>query len=72
MVMLDMIDYEVILGMDWLSKYHVTIDCKKKILTFRPLEEGEFLFIVTIHKLRTPIIFAMKRDDYLTVGASVI
>ena len=29
LVVLDMPDYEVILGMDWLSKYHTTIDCQK-------------------------------------------
>ncbi|XP_062086532.1 uncharacterized protein LOC133792641 [Humulus lupulus] len=27
LIMLEMHDYEVILGMDWLSKYNVTIDC---------------------------------------------
>lgn len=27
-------DYNVVLGMDWLSKYGATIDCPKKILTF--------------------------------------
>ena len=45
LVVLDMSDYEVILGMDWLSKYHATIDCKKKIVMFRPPGQEEFLFI---------------------------
>ena len=34
LIVLDMVDYEVILGMDWLSKYHASIDCMKKIVTF--------------------------------------
>ena len=59
-VVLDMPDYEVILKMDWLSKYYATIDCKKKIVKLRPPEEEEFLFIGTTHKLRTPIISVIK------------
>ncbi|XP_062075873.1 uncharacterized protein LOC133780001 [Humulus lupulus] len=29
-------DYDVILGMDWLSKHGATIDCRKKTVEFRP------------------------------------
>ena len=31
-MILAMHDYEVILGIDWLSKYNITIDCKKKMM----------------------------------------
>ena len=41
LVVLDMFDYEVILGMDWLSKYYARIYCKKKIVIFRPPGEEE-------------------------------
>ena len=68
LVVLDMPNYEVILGMDWLSKYHATIDCQKKIVIFRPSEEEEFLFIGTTYKLRTPIISAMKARRLLDSG----
>ena len=34
LVILDMIDYYVILGMNFLSKYEATIDCKAKIVSF--------------------------------------
>ena len=30
LIMLKLQDYDVILGMDWLSKHHAKIDCKKK------------------------------------------
>ena len=30
LIVLDMQDFELILDMDWLSKYHATIDCYKK------------------------------------------
>ena len=30
---LDMIDFDVILGMDWLSSYHANLNCYAKIIT---------------------------------------
>ncbi|XP_049378055.1 uncharacterized protein LOC125842786 [Solanum stenotomum] len=33
MILLDMLDFDVILGMDWLSLYHVLLDCYAKTLT---------------------------------------
>ena len=68
LIVLEMTDYEVILGMDWLSKYHATIDCKKKIVTFRPPGEEEFCFMGTIDKLRTPVISSMKARRLLDSG----
>ena len=44
LVMLDMIDYDVILGMDFLSKYEATINCKAKTISFRPPGEEMFVF----------------------------
>ena len=67
-IVLDMVDYEVIFGMDWLSKYHASIDCMKKIVTFQPPEEEEFLFIGTTKKLRTLVISAMKAKRLLDSG----
>ncbi|XP_070002764.1 uncharacterized protein [Nicotiana sylvestris] len=33
LLLLDMIDFEIILGMDWLSPYHVVLDCDAKTVT---------------------------------------
>ncbi|XP_070042517.1 uncharacterized protein [Nicotiana tomentosiformis] len=33
LLLLDMIDFEVILGMDWLSPYHDVLDCRSKTIT---------------------------------------
>ncbi|XP_049414692.1 uncharacterized protein LOC125877444 [Solanum stenotomum] len=33
MVLLDMLDFDVILGMDWLSPYHALLDCYAKTVT---------------------------------------
>ncbi|XP_070054166.1 uncharacterized protein [Nicotiana tomentosiformis] len=38
LLLLDMIDFKVILGMDWLSSYHATLDCHAKSVTLAMLE----------------------------------
>ena len=43
-VVLDMIDYDVSLGMDFLSKYGATIGCKAKVVNFQPPGEEQFTF----------------------------
>ena len=34
LIVIDMTDYDVILGMDWLSTHHAVIDCRKKRVRF--------------------------------------
>ncbi|XP_062073030.1 uncharacterized protein LOC133777449 [Humulus lupulus] len=68
LIMLEMHDYEVILGMDWLSKYNVTIDCRKKTVIFKPSKEVEFMFIGTTSKSCIPLIFVMKARRLLESG----
>ncbi|XP_070012310.1 uncharacterized protein [Nicotiana sylvestris] len=38
LLLLDMTNFEVILGMDWLSPYHTILDCHAKIITLAMLE----------------------------------
>ena len=45
LVVLDMIDYDVILGMNFLSKYGATIDCKAKVVSFQPIGEEHLMFV---------------------------
>ena len=35
LIILDMHDFDVILGMDWLETYHATMDCFSKNITFK-------------------------------------
>ena len=44
LIILKMHDYDVILGMDWLSKHYAKIDCKKNKVTFRPPQKESFKF----------------------------
>ena len=42
LIVLDMLDYDVILDMDWLSKYNATTFCRRKNVVFQPSEEETF------------------------------
>nr|CAD1842643.1 unnamed protein product [Ananas comosus var. bracteatus] len=37
-------DFDVVLGMDWLARYYTTIDCGARTVTFRELGQEEFTF----------------------------
>ena len=41
---LDMIDFDVILGMDWLSAHYATVDCRNRTVVFRLPGEPELMF----------------------------
>ena len=44
LILMDMYEYDVILGMDWLVAYHASVDCFRKEVMFQPLGEPEFQF----------------------------
>lgn len=33
LIILDMVDFLIILGMDWLSPYYIVLDCHAKMIT---------------------------------------
>lgn len=35
LILLDMKDFDVIIGMDWLASYHATVNCYMKEVVFR-------------------------------------
>ena len=35
LVLLDVIDFDVILGMDWLAQHYGSLDCREKVVIFR-------------------------------------
>ncbi|XP_060963693.1 uncharacterized protein LOC133033109 [Cannabis sativa] len=68
LIVLDLFDFDVILGMDFLTKYGASIDCKQKKVVFTP-EDGEtFEFRGVGKKPRTPSISAMKAGQLLQRG----
>ena len=42
LVILDMFDYDVIVGMDFLSIYGATINCKVRLVNFKPPDGDQF------------------------------
>ena len=42
LVVLEMSGFDIILGMDWLSKYHACVDCFYKEIVFRPSGAAKF------------------------------
>ena len=45
LIILNMYDYDVILGMDFLSKYNATIECQHRKVTFKPNDNDEFSYV---------------------------
>ncbi|KAL5578042.1 hypothetical protein UlMin_019741 [Ulmus minor] len=45
LIMLNLHDYDVILGMDFLSKYNATIECRHRRVIFRPTDNDEFSYV---------------------------
>ncbi|KAL0548949.1 hypothetical protein IC582_013427 [Cucumis melo] len=68
LLVLDMQDFDVILGMDWLSANHASIDCFGKEVVFNPPSGPSFKFrragMVCIPK----VISAMKASKLLSQG----
>ena len=44
LILLDIINFDVILGMDWLARHYATLDCREKVVIFRILNDEEFRF----------------------------
>jgi hypothetical protein len=42
LVVFEMSGFDIILGMDWLSKYHACVDCFCKEIVFKPPGAAEF------------------------------
>ncbi|KAL5579962.1 hypothetical protein UlMin_012404 [Ulmus minor] len=68
LIVLDIHNFDVILGMDWLSKYNATIDCRKRRVIFEPMGEEKFKFVGKPKKSGTPMISALKAKKMLSNG----
>ncbi|XP_062085384.1 uncharacterized protein LOC133791474 [Humulus lupulus] len=68
LIELDMYDFDVILGMDWLTKYNATIDCKKKMVVFKLDGEESLSFMGIAIGLRIHIISALEAGKMLHHG----
>ena len=68
LIMLDLHDYNVILGMDFLSKYNATIECRHRIVVFRPTVSDEFSYVGEGERSQKVIISSMRARKMLASG----
>ena len=68
LIVLDMHDFDVIMGMDWLSKYIATIDCRKRGVLFELMGEEKFKLVGKPKKSKTLMISTLKAKKMLSNG----
>lgn len=44
LIPLDLVDFDIILGMDWLKKHHASVDCFRKEVMLRSPGQPEVIF----------------------------
>ncbi|XP_062080316.1 uncharacterized protein LOC133785071 [Humulus lupulus] len=70
LIELDIPDYDEILGMDWLTKFGATIECRRKTVVFKPNEGESFSFKEEVMGFRTHVILALKARNMMQHGCS--
>ncbi|KAL0544440.1 hypothetical protein IC582_019555 [Cucumis melo] len=68
LIVLDMLDFDVILGMDWLAANHASIDCSRKEVTFNPPLMASFKFKGGGSKSLPQVISAIRASKLLSQG----
>lgn len=63
LIVIDMHDFDVILGMDWLHQNKATIDCHEKRIIFRPCGRIEIVFQSNRRNLVRPLIASMESKE---------
>ncbi|KAL0549215.1 hypothetical protein IC582_013696 [Cucumis melo] len=68
LIVLNMLDFDVILGMDWLAANHASIDCSRMEVTFNPPSMASFKFKGGGSKSLPQVISAIKASKLLSQG----
>jgi hypothetical protein len=68
LVILPMFSYDVILGMDWLMKQLVVIDCARKQVTLMPWGEGKVTYVGSQARSLPPMISAVSARKLIIRG----
>ncbi|KAL4025570.1 hypothetical protein IC575_013972 [Cucumis melo] len=68
LLVLDMLDFDVILGMDWLAANHANIDCSRKEVAFNPPSMASFKFKGEGSRSLPHVISAMRANKLLSQG----
>ena len=65
MILLDIHEFDVILGLDWQSRHHAAVDCYRKKVRFCRLGQIEVVFYGLRKTLPNNIMTAMKASKML-------
>nr|GFB73540.1 putative reverse transcriptase domain-containing protein [Tanacetum cinerariifolium] len=65
---LDMCEFDIILGMDWLTEHHATIDCRSYRVIFGDIHAPEFIYHGSLPGKSTRIISALQARTLLSHG----
>ncbi|GJS15463.1 putative reverse transcriptase domain-containing protein [Tanacetum coccineum] len=65
---LDMCEFDIILGMDWLSAHHATIDCYSRRVIFGNIHTPEFIYHGSLPGQSMKIISALEARTLLSHG----
>ncbi|KAA0060413.1 pol protein [Cucumis melo var. makuwa] len=68
LLVLDMLDFDVILGMDWLAANHASIDCSRKEVTFNSPSMASFKFKGEGSRSLPQVISAIRASKLLSQG----
>ena len=63
-------DFDVILGMDWLETHYVLLDCRRKRIIFQKRREKKFTFQYPQDKSKKFLISALKADQLIMKGCA--
>nr|GFA94286.1 putative reverse transcriptase domain, aspartic peptidase domain protein [Tanacetum cinerariifolium] len=65
---LDMCEFDIILGMDWLTEHHATIDCRSYRVIFGDIHAPEFIYHGSLPGKSMQIISALQAHTLLSHG----
>nr|GFC22616.1 putative reverse transcriptase domain-containing protein [Tanacetum cinerariifolium] len=65
---LDMYEFDIILGMDWLTEHHATIDCRSYRVIFGDIHAPEFIYHGSLPGKSMQIISALQARTLLSHG----
>ncbi|KAL0536180.1 hypothetical protein IC582_025119 [Cucumis melo] len=68
LLVLNMHDFDVIVGMDWLAANHASINCSRKEVAFNPPLMASFKFKGEGSRLLPKVISAMRASKLLSLG----
>ena len=67
---LEMHDFDMILGMDWLDQHYALLDCRRKRVIFRKPGKEEFVYQCPRHKTSKVIVSALRATRLLSQGCT--